>query len=204
MVKPIERDIPNFGAESPSLASTYSEDIIADAQGSHALLHHTRLLVARDAIAITKHLLELPDYDRYLRFCGVVSDTAIERLIAQRVVDREHAFIGYGIGGLLIGVAQLARPEPSTFDWELAISVDPGYRRLGVASRLVLEATSFTSNKNSSLYISTLSENKPMISLAKKSGFKLHLTNQSVSGQLQVVDKVAVPVPDPEFGLHQR
>ena len=43
-----------------------------------------------------------------------------------------------------------------------------------------------------------------MISLAKKFGFKLHVTDQFVSGRLQVIDKAVGHVPDREFVLYQR
>lgn len=42
-----------------------------------------------------------------------------------------------------------------------------------------------------------------MISLAKKFGFKLHVTDQFVSGRLQITDKAVRHVPDREFAPYQ-
>ena len=64
----------------------------------------------------TKHPLVLPSHDLNFRSCGALNYTAIERLIVQRMFDIEQVFIGYRIGGLLIGVAQLARLESSNLD----------------------------------------------------------------------------------------
>ncbi len=165
-------------------------------QNSNALLHHTRLLSPRDTRVVTKHFHMLSAHDRYLRFCGSASDAAIERLIQQRIGSEQHVFLGYYVGTLLIGVAQLACEQSTPLEWEIALSVDPAYRRVGVATRLMKGATdcAFASGVTE-LSFTTLPENKAMIGLGQAFGFRIETFGQCVTGRLALGDEASMPLP---------
>ena len=149
--------------------------------------HCTRLLGVGDTHAIVQHYVGLPAHDRYLRFCGAISDFAIERFVRQCIGRRDHLFMGYVAAPSLIGIAHLAPSDAIVGECELALSVDPDFRRRGIAKRLAREAIEFATERNAlCLRLSMSLENKPMISLAREVGFEMRAFNNLVKGQLTV------------------
>ena len=179
------RDNLNLVVRHPSRDQPRKPGMIKSPSKLDALLHSTRLLDVGDAYAITQHFLGLPAHDLYLRFCGSISGQSIERFVDRCIVRRDQVFIGYSIGASLIGVAQLAPAASPAAGSELALSVDPGFRRSGVATVLTNEAIEVALERNTTeLWISTVSENRPMLQLAKKFGFRPHVSNNAVTGHL--------------------
>ena len=149
-------------------------------------LYKLRPLHAGDLQCITDHLLSLAPYDRYLRFCGTISDIAIMRLIQKHVGNGRHAFIGYFDQADLAGLAHLALPKEPSDLAEAAVSVGSAWRRLGIGSLLMKETIAVAQQRGcGGLLMSTLVENTAMVCMAKRFGFRFQLTQQYAEGTLE-------------------
>jgi len=96
------------------------------------------ILSAADCDDILRHLLDLGAFDRRLRFCSALPDTAIAAYVAR--LDFEHDLVlGYREEGRLIALVHMGalRKEGET---ELGISVANARRGRGLGIRLTTEA----------------------------------------------------------------
>ncbi len=116
-----------------------------------------------------------------------MSSQSIERLVNRCIVRHDHAFVGYSVGASLIGVAQLAPADTPATGSELALSVDPAFRRIGVATALTREAIALALERNiTGLLVITAIENRPMIELSRKFGFRLQTSCHAIKGYLHL------------------
>ena len=155
------------------------------AKTDNCAAYQLRVLDVTDLSSVTDHVLALTPYDRYLRFCGAMSDAAIARLLQQRVSSSGHVFIGCFYQRGLVGVVQIAQPNGEDDYAEVAISVGSDHRRAGIAKMMVDHAIHYArTGRILGLSVSTLPENMAMISLAKKLGFQIRTTQNLVEGFL--------------------
>ncbi len=134
---------------------------------------------------IIKHLLALPEGDRYLRFGFAASDQQIKRYVEEINFGRDHVYGIYDHQAQLVAVAHVAHmSEPRQQPWsfglglsqraEFGVSVLPAYRGKGYGGRLFNRAVTHARNQGiSQFYIHVLSENKPMLRIAQKNGATL-------------------------------
>jgi GNAT superfamily N-acetyltransferase len=139
-----------------------------------------RVLHARHRDRIARHLLALSERDRYLRFGYPASDERIEQYVRDLDFQRDEIFgifnrrlelvamvhLAYAEGELLTGVSgdhQLMA--------EFAVSVARSARGRGYGARLFAHAEMHARNRHvTRLFIHALSENTPMLRIARRAG----------------------------------
>jgi len=123
--------------------------------------------------AIFRHLLALGEHDRYLRFGYAASAAQIRRYVESLRFERDEVFGIFDWRMRLIAVAHLAymvrsRQEQAA---EFGVSVAAAARGRGYGARLFAHAVRHARNQGvSQLVIHTLSENAPMLAIARKAG----------------------------------
>lgn len=122
---------------------------------------------------LKRHLLELDEHDRYLRFGYVANDEQIRQYVdgIDFSVDRVFGIFNRKLD--LIAVAHLASPSDFRRNGfsEFGVSVAKSARGRGFGSRLFERAAIHAANDGvKTLYIHALSENAAMIQIARKAG----------------------------------
>ncbi len=133
-------------------------------------------LSAKHLPKIKSHLLALTAHDRYLRFGYAANDEHIHRYCDALHFERDEI---YGIFNRHLNIVALAHlalmgaGETKT-SAEFGVSVLGYARGRGYGARLFERAVIHARNENvSQIYIHALSENAPMIRIARKSGATL-------------------------------
>jgi GNAT superfamily N-acetyltransferase len=142
-------------------------------------------LRASDKAEIAKHLLTLPERDRYFRFGFAASDTQIHSYVDGLNFERDHIYGIYNRQAFLVAVAHVAHMSepyqaPLSFGLgysksaEFGVSVLPAYRGKGYGGRLFDRALTHARNQGvSEFHIQALTENSRMLSIARKRGATL-------------------------------
>lgn len=123
--------------------------------------------------AIKRHMLSLSAHDRYLRFGFAATDEQIERYVDGLNFERDDI---YGIFNRHLDIVAMAHlailQEPGrTSLAEFGVSVQAYARGRGYGGRLFERAVMHARNEKIELmYIHALSENAPMIRIAKNAG----------------------------------
>jgi GNAT superfamily N-acetyltransferase len=130
-------------------------------------------LTEADRPAITQHLLQLDNSDRYLRFGYSPSDAQIERYVDGLSFSTDQLMGVYNRHLHLIAMVHLAGPRPDTppDEAELGISVSAHLRGRGFGRRLFEHAMLLCRNHGiTTLRIHALTENRAMLHLAQSAG----------------------------------
>ena len=138
---------------------------------------------------ILAHLLSLSEYDRYLRFGYTATDEHIERYVAGLNFERDEIYGIFNRNLDIVAMAHLAimkepgRPSIAEF----GVSVKSSARGRGYGARLFERAVMHARNaKVSQIYIHALSENAPMIRIARKSGATLERDGSETEAYLSL------------------
>ncbi len=126
--------------------------------------------------AISKHLLDLSEYDRYLRFGYTATDEHIIRYVESLNFERDEIYGIFNADLEVIAMAHLAlmKKESPESSAEFGVSVSAHARGRGYGARLFDRAVIHARNeKVYQMYIHALSENAPMIRIARKSGARI-------------------------------
>ncbi len=143
-------------------------------------------LNSRHREEIARHLLQLPDEDRRLRFGRVVRDDAIRAYVSGIDFARDRVFGINGEALELVGVAHLAL-DPADSAAELGLSVDPRCRGNGHGYALLKRALLHAANIGCRvLFMHCLAENSIMMHLARKAGLLLVLEGGEADGRLKL------------------
>ncbi len=150
-------------------------DIFSPAGGPRLgqVLVPIRSLGANHRARIENHLLSLDAHDRYLRFGYAAQDTQIRSYVAQLDFERDEIFGIYNRKLELIAMAHLAMTSSPEYPScaEFGVSVLPSGRGKGLGARLFERAAMHAANDGvSMMFIHALSENKAMLSIARKAG----------------------------------
>jgi GNAT superfamily N-acetyltransferase len=122
---------------------------------------------------ILAHLMSLSEHDRYLRFGYTATDAHIERYVEGLHFERDEIYGIFNRNLDIVAMAHLALMqdagrEPSS---EFGVSVLAHARGRGYGARLFERAVLHARNeKVYQMYIHALSENAPMIRIARKGG----------------------------------
>jgi GNAT superfamily N-acetyltransferase len=128
-----------------------------------------RALTAEDRDAIAAHLLALDDQDRYLRFGHAVGPELIASYVAGLDFERDEVLGIFSRKLELLGMAHLATLGPG--EAEFGVSVLKKARGRCYGQRLFEHACLHARRKGvKALIIYTLSDNAPMLAIARKAG----------------------------------
>ena len=135
-----------------------------------------RSLARRHRRRIREHLLSLSERDRYLRFGYPASDEQITRYAMGLDFDRDEVLGIFNRRLELVAMAHLAyEPQPQRPGKpamaEFGVSVLGKLRGRGIGARLFERAVLHARNRGiDTLFIHALSENAPMLKIARKAG----------------------------------
>jgi GNAT superfamily N-acetyltransferase len=138
-----------------------------------------RSLARRHRRRIRDHLLSLSERDRYLRFGYPASDEQIARYVAGLNFERDELLGIFNRRLQLVAMAHLAyEPTPQRQGKpamaEFGVSVLDKARGRGFGARLFERAALHARNRGiETLFIHALSENAPMLKIARKAGAKV-------------------------------
>ena len=125
---------------------------------------------------ISAHLLALSEHDRYLRFGYTATDAHIQRYVQALNFERDEIYGIFNAELEIIAMAHLALMKDAgrEFSSEFGVSVAAHARGRGYGARLFERAVIHARNeKVYQMYIHALSENAPMIRIARKGGAKI-------------------------------
>lgn len=150
-----------------------------------------RSLSARQRPRIVNHLLALSESDRYLRFGYAASDAQLAHYAD--LIDFEHDEV-FGIFDRrlrLIAMAHLAqlplRKDSPAREAEFGVSVQAHARGRGYGTRLFEHAVLHARNRHiDTLVIHAMSENTPMLSIARRAGASVVRDGGDASARLQL------------------
>lgn len=156
-----------------------------------------RVLKASEMPLLHEHLLRLDAASRRDRFNGIVDDDFLNKYAAG-CVDEGVIVIGYIEDGEVHAAAELHEPTRSPDEMpEIAFSVEPHLRRLGVGSALFKALLGEARGAGyRRLRVTTGAQNDAMRALARKFGTKLKFSHGELSGTLNLskVKVAAVPL----------
>ena len=135
-----------------------------------------RSLAARHRERIAAHLLSLDEQARYLRFGYPATDAQISKYVDTLDFGRDEVFGIFNRRLELVAMAHLAHPMASASPSqppmsEFGVSVVSSARRRGFGRRLFEHAMLHARNRGiGAIFIHALSENTPMLKIAKNAG----------------------------------
>ncbi len=138
---------------------------------------------------IAQHLLQLEPEDRYLRFGYAANDEQVRRYAEQLNFERDEIFGIYNRRLELIAMAHLAFSEHAdhTQCAEFGVSVLKHARGRGFGARLFERAVMHARNEGVSMvFIHALSENAPMLKIARKAGATVRRDGSESEAYLQI------------------
>jgi RimJ/RimL family protein N-acetyltransferase len=137
-------------------------------------------------VDITRHLLALPERDRYLRFGRAIRDEAIREYVDGLDFTRDRLFGTFGPRLDLIGVAHLAL-DAAAHSAELGLSVDPAFRVKGHGFALLQRGVLHAANLGyRTLFMHCLAENGVMLHLARKAGLMVLIQSSEADAKLKL------------------
>jgi GNAT superfamily N-acetyltransferase len=138
-----------------------------------------------------KHLKNLPEEDRYTRFCYNVKDEAIDQMILQMLYNRnDHHLFSAIVNDKAVGFGHLCREGEN---WELAVSVDKDQQGQGIADRLMSHMITWGKTRGiHSVYMHCITKNTKIQHLARKHGLKTIERDGT-----EITSQVELPPPTP-------
>ena len=135
-----------------------------------------RILSSKHRPRISAHLKSLSPQDRYLRFGYTATDEQIENYVAKLDFGRDDIYGVFNRRLEIVAMAHLAfsvDPKWSSCS-EFGVSVDARMRGRGLGGRLFDRAMIHARNQGVALmFIHALSENTPMLKIARKAGARV-------------------------------
>ena len=135
-----------------------------------------RILSAKHRPKIAAHLKSLGSQDRYLRFGYPATDEQIDGYVAKLDFVRDDIYGVFNRRLQIVSMAHLAfsvDPQWATCA-EFGVSVDLKMRGRGLGARMFDRAMTHARNEGVSLmFIHALSENTPMLKIARKAGARV-------------------------------
>ncbi len=138
---------------------------------------------------ILTHLLELDREDRMLRFGYPATDEQIARYVKGMNFKRDHIYAVFNSALRIIALAHLSieRPEQGPARAEFGVSVRQASRGMGLGNRLFERAMVHARHEKVSIfYIHALSENMPMLAIAKRHGASLERDGSETEAHLRL------------------
>lgn len=125
----------------------------------------------RDRERLREHFLQLSDEDRRLRFGGALPDEMIGDYVNAIDFARDRVFAAFDQRFAIIATVHVGLVDDTA---ELGLSVLTGYRREGLALRLIRHAMqSARAHGSQRLWIHFMGENAAMAALTRKLGMRV-------------------------------
>lgn len=137
------------------------------------------------------HLKNLPEADKYTRFCYSIKDENIDRFILSILyhADDHHLFTA-SIEDKIVGFGHLAREGD---DWELAVSIDSKHQGQGIADKLMAQMITWGKTHGiHSVFMHCITQNTKIQHLARKHGLRMIERDGA-----EITSKVDLPPPTP-------
>ena len=138
---------------------------------------------------ILKHLKALSEHDRYLRFGYTATDEHIIRYVESLNFERDEIYGIFNADLEVIAMAHLAimKQEGRESGAEFGVSVSAHARGRGYGARLFDRAVIHARNeKVYQMYIHALSENAPMIRIARNGGARIERDGAETEAYLRL------------------
>lgn len=138
---------------------------------------------------IARHLLDLDEHDRYLRFGYAATDAQIQQYVDGLNFDRDQVFGIFNRRLAMIAMAHLAHPSDLTQSGfaEFGVSVSKHARGRGYGKLLFERAAIHAVNHGvDTLYIHALSENTVMLRIARNAGAVIERTGSESEAYLRL------------------
>lgn len=143
-----------------------------------------------DRERLCRHFLCLDDDDRRLRFGGALPDEMIRDYVQAIDFARDRVFAAFDERFEIIAAAHVGLVDGTA---ELGLSVLAGYRREGLARRLVGHAIrSARAHGSQRLWIHFMGENTAMSALTRKLGMRIVAARGEADAWLDLPDASAV------------
>ena len=159
--------------------------------GKSAVLVPIRSLGENHRERIAHHLISLNEDDRYLRFGYVARDLQIQKYVDNLDFDRDDIFGIYNRRLELLAVAHLAYAKAHGYEKcaEFGVSVLSSARGRGYGARLFERAAMHASNEGvRMMFIHALSENAPMLKIARNAGARVQRDGTESEAYLMLED----------------
>ena len=177
--------------DKPTQPSVDTPPPLAAVSGSSGMRHSAivpiREIGPRYREPIARHLLALTPHDRYLRFGYAANDNQIRQYVATLNFERDQVFGIFNRRLELIAMAHLAYPSDMVQAGfaEFGVSVATHARGRGYGARLFERAAIHAVNDGvKTLYIHALSENTPLLRIARKAGAVVECTGSESEAHL--------------------
>ena len=159
------------------------------AAARHSAIVPIREIGERYREQIARHLLDLNEHDRYLRFGYSANDRQTQNYVDKLDFKRDQVFGIFNRKLELIAMAHVAYPTDlgvAAFA-EFGVSVSHHARGRGYGSRLFDRAAIHAVNDDvKTLYIHALSENKAMLKIARNAGAVVERSGSESEAHLQL------------------
>jgi len=138
-----------------------------------------------------RHLKNLPNEDKYTRFCYAIKDEGIDQFILLILYNsHDHHLFTAEVDDKVVGFGHLAREGD---DWELAVSIDKEYQAKGIADHLMDRMISWGKTRGiHSVFMHCIAQNTKIQHLAKTHGLRMVERDGA-----EVTSKVDLPAPTP-------
>ncbi|MDE2418522.1 MAG: GNAT family N-acetyltransferase [Burkholderiales bacterium] len=149
---------------------------VSQTRGTSPVLVPIRSLGSNHRSRIAHHLLSLGESDRYLRFGYNARDAQIQKYVDSLDFERDDIFGIYNRRLDLLAVAHLAYAKGHGYEEcaEFGVSVLASARARGYGARLFERAAMHATNEGvRMMFIHALSENAPMLRIARNAGARL-------------------------------
>ncbi|MHA7600572.1 GNAT family N-acetyltransferase [Alicycliphilus sp. T452] len=148
-----------------------------------------RTLVPRHRERIARHLLNLSEHDRYLRFGYAATDEQVRRYVDLLDFGRDEVFGIFNRRLELIAMAHVAFAESKDYQGcaEFGVSVLASARGRGYGARLFERAVMLARNRGvRMMFIHALTENTAMLRIARNAGASVQHEGSESEAYLQL------------------
>ena len=152
-----------------------------------------RRLYAHERPLYAEHLKRMEAEDRRLRFArSGVSNEVIDAYVS--TISNDDLILAAFQGELLVGGAHVALTNSVA---EVGVSVDQTHRADGIGSQLLRLAVFFARNRRAEkLYTLCVSDNRSMVSLARRTGMEVHFAGGEAEAFLELPPPDSVTVTE--------
>jgi len=147
----------------------------------------TRLYLPRNREELDAHFAALSAEDLFLRFCSPVSPKYLTGYLDRLEVTGAPLYGIFNFRLELVAVSHFGVPAQPSSDLEVGLSVIETYRRKGLASTLLYRAASYARSRGfKALVFYCVAENTPMLSLARRLGISVAISQDEALGRLKI------------------